>query len=87
MEDRLSLKWGTLKAWNFQSVKAQEAFKAYAETPQALGAMQQDDTPEQKKLLCDLIDALDCDEISNDWSGEKMSKDEAKKYVLEYRSK
>lgn len=50
-----------------------------------MGAMQQRDTPEQKQALCDLIDAID-GEILNDWTGKTMTKDEAKKYVTEYRA-
>jgi len=34
-------------------------------------------------MLCEVIDLID-GEIQNDWTGEKMTKDEAKKYVLEY---
>jgi hypothetical protein len=50
-----------------------------------VSAMEQMDTPEQKKLLCDLIDAVD-GPIRNDWSGDLMSKEEAKKYIMEYIS-
>lgn len=84
MTEYLLLKWGTLKGWNLnEDGPAYAAFKRYHEQPAALGAMQQRDTPEQKRAICDLIDALD-GEITNDWTGEKLTKDEAKKYVLEY---
>lgn len=43
-------------------------------------------TPEQRELICDIIDAVD-GEIWNDWDGVTMSKDEAKKYVREYGQK
>ena len=43
-------------------------------------------TPAHKQAVCDLIDAVNCEEIWNDWTGEKMSKDEAKKYVMESQS-
>ena len=85
MSEYLLLKWGTLKGCNLESDKSLEAAQKYADMGMALGAMQQRDTPEQKQALCELIDAID-GEITNDWSGEVMSKDEAKKYVLEYRS-
>jgi hypothetical protein len=49
-----------------------------------MGAMQQRDTDAQKQAICDLIDAID-GPIENDWTGEKLTKDEAKKYVLEYK--
>lgn len=83
MAEHLLLKWGTLKGWNLESEKSLDAAKRYADGGMSLSAMQQHDTAEQKQALCDLIDAID-GEIRNDWSGEVMSKDEAKKYVLEY---
>lgn len=83
--DELSLKWGTLKAWHFRSDAARAAAKAYAEAgPMSASAMAQHDTPEQKAALCNLIDVLNCDTVTNDWSGERMTKEEAKRYVMEY---
>lgn len=85
MSDELSLKWGTLKAWHFRSEAALAAAKRYAEAgEQSVGAMTQRDTPEQKRALCDLIDALDADTVHLDWDGKDVSKDEAKRYVMEY---
>ena len=82
--DRLLLKWGTLKGWDFDgNEKAQELLRRYGELGWALGAMQQRDTPEQKELLCQLIDACD-GPITNDWSGEDLTKEAAKEYVLNY---
>jgi len=40
-------------------------------------------TEERKQLLCKVIDKLN-GEIQNDWTGEMLSKEEAKKYILEY---
>lgn len=85
MSEHLLLKWGTLKGWNLETEKSRAAAQRYADMGMTPGAMQQRDTPEQKQALCDLIDAID-GEIVNDWSGERMSKDEAKKYVMEYGS-
>lgn len=39
---------------------------------------------EQIEALCTIVDAVDGN-IINDWSGEKMSKDEAKAYIREYQ--
>ena len=87
MADSLTLKWGTMKAWHLQSDAARQAAQAYIDAgPQSLSAMSQQDTPEQKAALCALIDALDCATVQNDWSGEHMTKDEAKRYVMEYGS-
>lgn len=83
--EHLLLKWGTLKGWSLgENAAAIEAFKRYHADPVSMGAAQQRDTDAQKQALCDLIDAID-GTIENDWTGETMTKDEAKKYVLEYR--
>lgn len=83
-EEHLLLKWGTLTSWNVTGNDvALAALKRYHSQPVAMGAMQQRDTPEQKQALCDLIDAIN-GEIQNDWSGDVMSKEDAKKYVLGY---
>lgn len=86
MVEHLLLKWGTLKGGDFGKNEAAAAIaQQYADLGMSAlqGAAQQRDTPEQKQLLCDLIDAMN-GPIENDWSGETMTKDEAKKYVLEY---
>ena len=84
MSDSLLLKRGTLKGWDMKSEAAKAAAAAYLNAgPQTMSAMAQRDTEDQKKALCDLIDAID-GTITNDWSGEDMSKDEAKRYVMEY---
>ncbi len=86
MSEHLLLKWGTLKGWEVESDKSQNALKRYHEVGQvSMSAMMQHDNAAQKTALCDLIDAID-GEIVNDWSGENMTKDDAKKYVMEYRS-
>lgn len=85
MADSLLLKWGTLKGWNLESERSMEALKRYVEFGMSLSAMAQEDSPEQKQALCDLIDAID-GEIKSDWSGKVMTKDEAKEYVLTYRT-
>lgn len=86
MNEHLLLKWGTIKGWQVESDKSREALKRYAEGSVSMSAMAQHDSDEQKLALCDLIDAID-GKIQNDWSGKIMTKDEAKKYVLEYGKK
>jgi hypothetical protein len=81
--ETLTLKWGTLNAWDVQSEACMAALKRYAQGPVSLSVMTQRDTPEQKQALCDLIDAVD-GPIYTDWEGGAMTKDEAKKYVMEY---
>lgn len=85
MAEMLLLKWGTLKGWEVESDRAMQLLRRYHEIGASMSAAMQRDTPEQKQIICDLIDAID-GPIQNDWSGEVMSKDAAKKYVLEYRS-
>ena len=79
----LTLKWGTIKGWDGLSDESVAILQRYADLGMSLGAMQQKDTPEQKEILCELIDAID-GEIWNDWDGKTMTKDEAKTYVMEY---
>src|SRR3546814_4533711 len=59
------------------------ALRKFHEDPVSMSAAMQRNTDHQVEALCELIDAID-GEIVNDWSGETMTKDEAKKYVREY---
>lgn len=83
MAEHLRLKWGTLKAWKVESEKATQALERYGQGGVSMSAMAQRDDDAQKQAICDLIDAID-GPITNDWTGETMSKDEAKRYVMEY---
>jgi hypothetical protein len=86
-KDSLTLKWGTLKAWNFESEKARKVAQEIEEQGLfwSMSAMSQVMTDAHKKAVCDLIDALDCETVHLDWDGKDVSKDEAKKYVMEYK--
>ncbi|PZO78474.1 MAG: hypothetical protein DI629_12315 [Mesorhizobium amorphae] len=84
MAEHLLLKFGTLKGWEVESDASLAAIRRYHEEPVAFGLMEQRDSATQKQALCDLIDAID-GPIQNDWTGEMMTKDEAKKYVRDYR--
>ena len=83
-KEYLTLKWGTLKAWNLKNDKSKELLKKYHEIGSSLSAMLQKDTQEQKKIICRIIDECDAETIYLDWDGKYVSKDEAKKYVMEY---
>lgn len=83
MSEHLLLKWGTLKGWKVESEACLAAIQKYADAGMSMSAMAQRDTDAQKDALCELIDAID-GEIVNDWSGETLSKEDAKKYVREY---
>lgn len=80
----ITLKWGTLKAWDFEDCPAAlSAFKKYCDIGMSLSAMTQQNTPEQKQLICEMIDAVDGD-IYDDWNGGTMTKEAAKKYIMKY---
>jgi|SRR6185295_9248530 len=81
--DSLALKWGTLKRWDIYSETGKALLKRYFEIGSSLGAMQQHDTPEQKDIICQLIDGCAGD-IYLDWQGEYVSKERAKEYVRDY---
>ena len=82
--ESLSLKWGTLKAWNFKSDKAKALLREYDEEGSSMSAMMQRDSSRQKEIICELIDVGDFDKVYLDWDGKYVSKEEAKKYVREY---
>ncbi len=75
MDEHLLLKWGTLKGWKVESEASVAALKRYFNSDVSMSAM--------KQAICDLIDAID-GPIQSDWDGAMMTKEEAKKYVLEY---
>ena len=84
-ENYLTLKWGTLKSWNIEGNKeAIKLLKRYVEIGSSASAMMQKDTPEQKEIICKLIDLVPGD-IYLDWDGGYVSKVDAKKYVMEYQ--
>lgn len=83
MAEVLTLKWGTLKRWDSLRPENVKRVERYYELGASMSAMAQRDTPEQKQLICDLIDAVD-GEIWNDWDGKVITKEDAKKYVTEY---
>ena len=82
--DSLSLKWGTLKSWRLHSDKGVDLLRRYHELGTSASAMTAHDTPEQKELICQMIDECNCPTIYLDWDGKDVSKDEAKRYVMEY---
>jgi len=85
MSYSLGLKWGTLKSWDLtnENQTAKDLLWRYEEIGSSISAMMQHDTPEQKEILCQLIDAVQGD-IYLYWDRKIVSKDEAKKYIHEY---
>lgn len=84
VSDHITLKWGTLKAWDLNSDKGLELLRKYHEIGMSMSAMAQKDTPEQKELICQMIDECNAETIYLDWDDKHASKEEAKKYVREY---
>lgn len=84
--DSLSLKWGTLKSWDIHSDAGKALLRRYHELGASMSAMAQNDTPEQKEIICQLIDGCAGD-IYLDWDGEYVSKEKAKEYVRTYRQR
>lgn len=82
----LTLKWGTLKSWNFKAIpEAIPLLKRYNEIGSSMSAIAQHDTPEQKEIICKLIDLLPRGmKVYLDWDGKYVTKAEAKKYVKGY---
>lgn len=85
--DHITLKWGTLKSWHLHSERGRDLLKQYAELGACMSAMLQRDTPEQKELICQMIDECNAPTIYLDWDGRDVSKEEAKQYVRDYGSK
>lgn len=80
----VTLKWGTLKSWHFETEDAQSLMKEYCEIGSSFSAMAQRDTPRQKEIICQLIDLCKGKTIFLDWDGKRVSKEKAKEYVMNY---
>lgn len=83
MAEHLLLKWGALKGWEVESEACKAALDKYFEDPVSMSAAMQHCTAKQKEAICELIDVID-GPITNDWSGDKYTKEQAKKYIMEY---
>lgn len=82
-EDTLLLKWGTIKGWNFSDKKSLRLLKKYIALGAFMSCAMQDDTPEQKKIICELI-RNHKGTITNDWDGKDYTQKQAIEYVMNY---
>jgi len=83
-EDYLLLKWGTIKIFGLKSDKGKKLLDEYNGLGVSAGAMSQKDTAKQSEIICKMIE--ECDGvIQNDWDGKYYTKEEAKKYILDYQ--
>ena len=88
MADMLTLKWGTIKGYNFSgNARALELLKEYDEIGSSFSVMMQHDTVRQKEIICELIDVGDFETVYLAWDGVDVSKDKAKEYVMNYGKK
>jgi hypothetical protein len=80
----LLLKWGGMKQWDFRdsSPAMQAALEEYFDIGVPFAAIKTHLTDRQKELLCTVVDEMD-GTIQSDWTGEFMTKDEAKTYIME----
>jgi hypothetical protein len=83
LREHLSLKWGSLKSWHLHG-EAFDLLQEWAALGRKASAITHHDTPEQKVLVCRIIDAANVEHVTLDWDGKDVSKDDAKRYVMEY---
>lgn len=86
VKDCIWLKWGTYKEIQYSTVEQFAALKRYRDAgPVHFAGMDQQDNAEQKKALCELIDAIAANggDVIDAWSMRKMTADEGKRYVME----
>jgi hypothetical protein len=84
----LLLKWGTLKGWGDLTEANIAVNEKYGDLKLSMSAAMQEMTDRHKEWLCELIDSVASDggTFQNDWSGDRYTAEEAKKYVMEYRT-
>ncbi len=87
IKESLTLKWGTLKGWEFHSPESEKLLREYCEIGSSMSAMMQHDTPRQKEIICELIDIGNFETVHLDWDAIDVNKADAKKYVMEYGTK
>lgn len=87
MPNIITLKWGTLKSWEWESDEFKKLLEEYESIGASYSVAMQKDTTRQKELICELIDKCDGDTIYLHWDGKDVSKQEAKDYVLNYSKK
>ena len=82
--ESLTLKWGSLKGWDIKNPETFKLLEQWNALGTCVSAIAHRDSPEQKELICKIIDAVDCDGIYLSWDSEYVSKEKAKEYVMSY---
>ncbi len=80
MPNKLILKWGTVKGWDLETEDAIVAMLKWASYGMHSSVIMHRDTPEQRQALLDAIDYMD--EIVLDWDERRLTKEEAKRYIM-----
>lgn len=83
-KNKLTLKYGTLKSWDFYTQKANELLDEYKKIGSKSCAIMQQDAQRQKEIICELIDECDTATIFLEMEGKYVSKQKAKQYVINY---
>jgi phosphosulfolactate synthase (CoM biosynthesis protein A) len=86
-QDYILLKFGNIKEIIIHSKRGKQLVKQYNKTLKAGGLIMQDNTNEQKELICKIIDEANVERVYNDWANRSMSKERAKRYIIKYGSK
>jgi len=90
MANKITLKWGILKSWEWDSPEFKDLLDDYEECETGLQSLHPTSLildivkNRRKQILFDLIDSSDGDTIYIHWGGRELSKLDAKKYVEEY---
>lgn len=85
LDTALTLKWGTLKGWNFENEGKEvlSLMEEYCNLGTSMSVLMQDDTERQKEIILELIQKVKGN-IYLDWDGKYVTKEEATKYIKEY---
>lgn len=82
-KDYVTLKWGTVKSYSIQNEETWKIMEKYLDGGSSISAMAQRDTPEQKQLLCQVLESIG-EPVYLEWDGKYVSIEEAKEYILNY---
>jgi hypothetical protein len=78
----LWIKWFSIKEISVHTEKSLAAWGRYIQAgPRSISGATHVDNPDQKKALCELIDAIDGD-IIDAWTMKKITKEAAKRHVM-----
>lgn len=81
----LYLKWGTIKRYSFIDKEIIKLMDKFDSEGVSISIAVHKNTANQKQAILDIIDKMtDDDDIFNDFTDKRMTKKEAKEYILNY---